>query len=332
MIQMTKTPCWLRALGLGAALALPLVPASAQSSYPTKPVRIVVQFAAGGGSDTLARAMADGLSKRLGQSVIVDNKAGAGGIIGADAVAKAAPDGYTLLLSIPGAVTSFKAIYKKLPYDPETDFRLISDIALPRTVLAVNPSVPARNFKELIDLIKKAPDKYTMGSWGPGVQPHQLQVFMDKTYGTQTALAAYKGEAPMAMDLLSGVIPMAVGSTTTLKPYVIAGKLRPLAVFGATRTKALPDVPTFAEQGYKDDIFMTTAPYYLLAPARTPDAIVERLGKEVAVVVRQPEVLERLESLGLEPIGDTPAEATALFKESVPKLIKLARDTGVTVD
>ena len=332
MIRTTPPARWLRALGLCAAFALPMTSAWAQASYPTKPVRIVVQFAAGGGSDTLAGAIADGLSKRLGQTVIVDNKAGAGGIIGADYVAKAAPDGYTLLLSIPGAVTSFKVIYKKLPYDPETDFRLISDIALPRTVLAVNPSVPAKNYKELLELIKNAPDKYTMGSWGPGVQPHQLQVFMDKTYGTQTALAAYKGNAPMAMDLISGVIPMAVGSTVTLKPHIVAGKLRPLAVFGATRTKALPDVPTFAEQGYKDDVYMTTAPYYLMAPAKTPDAIVERLGRDVAQVVRQPEVIERMDGLGLEPMGDTPAEATALYKASLPKLLKLARDTGVTVD
>lgn len=332
MNPMTPSTRWLRALGLCTALALPMAGAWAQPAFPAKPVRIVVQFAAGGGSDTLARAIADGLSKRLGQPVIVDNKAGAGGIIGADYVAKAAPDGYTLLLTIPGAVTSFKVIYKKLPYDPETDFRLISDIALPRTVLAVNPSVPAKNYKELLELIKSAPDKYTMGSWGPGVQPHQLQVFMDKTYGTKTALAAYKGDAPMAMDLISGVIPMAVGSTVALKPHIVAGKLRPLAVFGSSRTKALPEVPTFAEQGYKDDVYMTTAPYYLMAPARTPDAIVERLGRDVAVVVRQPEVLERMEGLGLEPMGDTPAEATALYKASLPKLLKLARDTGVTVD
>jgi len=332
MIRITPSVRWLRALSLCVAFVLPLTGAWAQPSYPNKPVRIVVQFAAGGGSDTLARAIADGLSKRLGQPVLVDNKAGAGGIIGADYVAKAAPDGYTLLLTIPGAVTSFKVIYKKLPYDPETDFRLVSDIALPRTVLAVNPSVPAQNYKELLELIKQAPDKYTMGSWGPGVQPHQLQVFMDKTYGTKTALAAYKGDAPMAMDLIGGVIPMAVGSTMTLKPHIAAGKLRPLAVFGSTRTKALPEVPTFAEQGYKDDVYMITGPYYLMAPAKTSDAIVGRLAQDVAVVVRQPEVLERMEGLGLEPMGDTPAEATALYKASLPKLLKLARDTGVTVD
>lgn len=332
MIKTTPASRWPQALGLCAAFAMPAAGAWAQDAYPNKPVRIVVQFAAGGGSDTLARAIADGLSRRLGQPVIVENKAGAGGIIGADYVAKAAPDGYTLLLSVPGAVTSFKVIYKKLPYDPETDFRLVSDIALPRTVLAVNPSVPARNYQELLELVKKAPDKYTMGSWGPGVQPHQLQVFMDKAYGTKTALAAYKGEAPMAMDLISGVIPMAVGSTAALKPHIAAGKLRPLAVFGTTRTQALPDVPTFAEQGYKDDVYTTTAPYYLMAPAKTPDAIVERLGREVAQVVRQPDVLERMEGLGLEPIGDTPAQATALYRDALPKLMKLARETGVTVD
>ena len=159
MKKLIPSSRWLCALGLSTAFAWPMASAWAQPSYPSKPVRIVVQFAAGGGSDTLARAIADGLSRRLGQPVIVENKAGAGGIIGADYVAKAAPDGYTVLLTIPGAVTSFKAIYKKLPYDPETDLRLISDIALPRTVLAVNPSVPAQNYKELLDLVKKAPGK-----------------------------------------------------------------------------------------------------------------------------------------------------------------------------
>ncbi len=295
-------------------------------------MRIIVQYQAGGSADALARLVGEGLSKRLGQPVLVENRSGAGGIIGTDYVAKSPPDGYTLLLTVPGPITANLALYRKLPYDPRTELRMVSDIARTRTVMAVHPSVPAKNFKELVAAIKAAPGKYAMGSWGPGTQPHQAQVFMDKAYGLQTVHVAYKGEAPMSVDLMGGVIQMTIGSVTTLQPQIAAGKLRAIAMAGPNRSRMLPDVPTFAEQGFKDDIYMVTAPTSLMAPAKTPDAIVERLGRDVAAVVREPEVQRRIEEMGAEPIGNTPAEATAAYQAFLPISLKLTQATGVTLD
>ncbi|GER21099.1 Bug family tripartite tricarboxylate transporter substrate binding protein [Variovorax boronicumulans] len=323
----------LRAPGLCiVGLHLTAGAALAQADYPSKPIRIIVQYQAGGSADALARLVGDGLAKRLKQPVLVENRSGAGGIIGTDYVAKSAPDGYTVLLSVPGPIAANLALYKKLPYDPRTDLRHVSDIASTRTIMVVHPSVPAQDFKGLVEAVRKTPGKYAMGSWGPGVQPHQMQVFMDKTYGTQTLHVAYKGESPMAVDLLSGVIQMTVGSISTFQPYVAAGKLRAIAVPGAQRAKAAPTVPTFAEQGYKDDMFMLMAPTSLLVPAKTPDAIVEKLSREVAAVVKQPEVQRRIEDMGAEPIGNTPAEASAAYKAFLPVSLKLTRATGVTLD
>ncbi len=177
---------------------------SARAEFPSKPLRIVVQYQAGGSSDILARLVAEGLSKRLGQPVVVENRSGAGGIIGTDYVAKSAPDGHTLLLTVPGPVTANIVLYGKLPYDPRTDLRMVSDIATTRTVLAVHPSVPAKDVAGLIAVLKAAPGKYAMGSWGPGTQPHQIQVYMDRAYGLRTLHVPYKGESPMAIDLIGG--------------------------------------------------------------------------------------------------------------------------------
>ena len=326
----------LRRLGLAgavfSAMAFSACSAWAQAPFPSKPLRIVVQYQAGGSTDILARIVAEGLSKRLGQPVVVENRSGAGGIIGTDYVAKSAPDGYTLLLTVPGPVTANMVLYSKLPYDPRTDLRMVSDIATTRTVLAVHPSVPAKDFKGLIAAVKAAPGTYAMGSWGPGTQPHQVQVYMDRSYGLRTLHVPYKGESPMAVDLIGGVIHMTVGSVTTLQPYIAAGKLRALAVAGPRRAKALPDVPTFAEQGYTDEVYALTGPTSLMAPAKTPDAVVERLGREVSAVIHQPEVTRRIEELGAEPLGNLPAEATAAYKAFLPVTLRLTQATGVKLD
>ncbi|MGQ3130317.1 Bug family tripartite tricarboxylate transporter substrate binding protein [Variovorax sp.] len=305
---------------------------SARAEFPSKPLRIVVQYQAGGSSDILARLVAEGLSKRLGQPVVVENRSGAGGIIGTDYVAKSAPDGHTLLLTVPGPVTANIVLYGKLPYDPRTDLRMVSDIATTRTVLAVHPSVPAKDVAGLIAVLKAAPGKYAMGSWGPGTQPHQIQVYMDRAYGLRTLHVPYKGESPMAIDLIGGVIQLTVGSIATLQPYIAAGKLRALAVAGPRRAKALPEVPTFAEQGFADEVYALTGPTSLMAPAKTPDAVVERLGREVAAVVHQPEVARRIEELGAEPVGNLPAEASAAYRAFLPVTLRLTQATGVKLD
>lgn len=322
---------WARQAVCAALSLLPLA-AIAQGDYPNKPIRLVVPYPAGGLTDTLARQVADGLSKRLGQPVVVENKSGAGGIIGTDFVAKSAPDGYTLLMTIPGPITSNIALYKKLPYDPRTDLRPISDVAMARTVLAVNSAVPVKTVNELIAYAKKEPGKLRMGSWGPGTQPHTIQAYMDKSYGVDILHVPYRGEGPMVTDLLAGQVNVTIGSVTTLRQHIAAGKLRPLAVAGTTRAKALPDVPTFAEAGYADAAYKIVGPTTLLAPAKTPDAIVERLGREVSSLVKTPDMQAKIDEMGAEPLGNTPAEAERAYKAYLPVVLKLTADTGVTLD
>jgi len=317
------------------SLAAPLLAATlayAQTDWPSKPVRIVVQFQPGGSTDTIARILAEQLSQRLGQTVVVDNRPGAGTIIATNHVAKSAPDGYTLLLTVPAAITSNLALYKKLPYDPRTELRMVSDVVSPAMVMVVHPKVQAHNFKDLIEEIRRAPGDFAMGSWGAGTQPHQVQTFMDQSYGLQTLHIAYKGEAPMAVDLVSGILHMTVGSVATFRTFIESGKVRPLAVTGAQRSRFLPNVPTFAEQGYADTVYTITGSISLMAPKATPDAIVERLGREVVAIMQMPEVRQRAETLGLEPIGNSPKEADAAYATYLPVALELAKATGVTLD
>lgn len=315
-----------------ATMALACGATAAQDAYPSRMIRIVVPFPAGGGTDNLARPLAEGLAKRLGQTVIIENKAGAGGNLGTDFVAKSPPDGYTLLLTPPAPIMQAIALYKKLPYNPQTDFRLVSDIAQSRAVCAVGASLPVKSFKELIDYAKANPGKLTMGSWGAGTQPHQVQVYMDKTYGTQTLHVPYKGEAQMLNDLIGGQIAMTCGSVTAIKQHVATGKLRVIGAIGPNRAAGMPDVPTLGEQGYRDEIYTLTGPFSLLAPAKTPQAIVDRLGKEVSAIVKSPEMTKAILDMGMEVIGNLPAEADAGYKARLPATLKSIRDTGVTLD
>ncbi|SOY72786.1 Bug family tripartite tricarboxylate transporter substrate binding protein [Cupriavidus taiwanensis] len=331
---------WLRAalprgalpwLGV-AALAVAPVAAPAQGAYPAKPIHLIVAYPPGGLTDTLARAVGDGLSRQLGKTVVVENKGGAGGIIGTDYVAKAAPDGYTLLMTIPGPITSNLALYKKLPYDPRTDLRAVSDIATARTVLAVNSSVPARTVAELLAYAGAAPGKLRMGSWGAGTQPHTIQTYFARQYQVDMLHVPYRGEGPMVTDLLAGQVNVTVGSVTALKQHFATGKLRPLAVTGTRRAQALPEVPTFTEAGYADEPFRLTGPITLMAPAKTPQDIVDRLGRETASLVASADMRRRIADLGAEPLGTTPAQAEAAYKAYLPVVLKLTADTGVTLD
>lgn len=321
----------LRWLGVAAFAAAP-VAALAQGAYPAKPIRLIVAYPPGGLTDTLARAVGDGLSRQLGKTVVVENKGGAGGIIGTDHVAKAAPDGYTLLMTIPGPITSNLALYKKLPYDPRTDLRPVSDIATARTVLAVNSSVPAKTVAELLAYAKASPGKLRMGSWGAGTQPHTIQTYFARQYQVDMLHVPYRGEGPMVTDLLAGQVNVTVGSVTALKQHFATGKLRPLAVTGTRRAQALPDVPTFTEAGYADEPFRLTGPITLMAPAKTPQEIIDRLGRETATLVASADMQRRIVDMGAEPLGTTPAQAEAAYKAYLPVVLKLTADTGVTLD
>ena len=331
---MYTLPKWLGRLGttlLCATFTLTAAPAAAVS-YPDKPIRIVVQFAPGGSTDTMARVLGKELDKRLGQSVLVENRVGGGAIIGTNHVAKSRPDGYTLLLTIPGAIYNNLVLYQNLPYDPKTELRMVSDIATPRVLMLTHPSVPAKTFPELVELIKQHPGEYIMGSWGIGVQAHQVQTYMDQTLGTKTETASYKGEGPMLVDLASGVLPMGMSSVTGARSYLESGKLTPLAIAGDKRSEFAPEVPTFAEQGFKDPVYTITAPISLMAPAKTPDDIIELLSQAVAAIVAEPSFQKQLTTLGLEPIGNTAAEADANYEKNFPILTELTRSTGVSID
>ncbi len=308
------------------------LPALAQPAWPSKPIRIVIPLAAGGSADVLARRVGEALAARLGQPVIIDNKPGVGGNLGTDLVAKAAPDGYTLLMTPPVPITQAIALYKKLPYDPRTDFTFIADLAQARVFCATHPDVPARSFKELVEYARANPGKVSIGSWGNGSQPHMIQTYLDLTYGTKTLHIPYKGEAPMIADVIGGQISMTCGSVTSLKPYLQAGKVRAMGTLGTNRATGLPEVPTFAEVGYPDEVFKLTGPYAVLAPAKTPPEIIERLGRELVAIVKAPEMAQQIDSWGMEAIGAGPAEAAAGYHARLPVILKAVRDTGTTLD
>ena len=319
------------ALGAVATGTLPS-PSLAQTGYPERPVKLVVPFPAGGAGDTLARTLADSLSQRLGQPVVVDNRPGVGGNLGTDFVAKSAPDGHTLLLASPISVTQAVALYKRLPYNPVTDLSMVSDIALPRVVLVVNANVAASDIRQLLALAKAQPDKLSMGSWGAGTQPHIVQTHFEKAYGAPILHVPYKGEAPMINDLLGGQINMTCATVTATRAHIATGKLRALGVIGIHRSSALPTVPTFAESGYKDEVFQATAPFSLMVPARTPSPVIERLGREFVAMLQMPDIRQRVEAMGMEPMGTSPEVATAAYKARFPVLVQSVRETGVTLD
>ncbi|HWI78992.1 MAG TPA: tripartite tricarboxylate transporter substrate binding protein [Ramlibacter sp.] len=269
-------------------------------------MKIVVPFAPGGSTDVMARMVAEGLTTRLNQQVIVENKPGAGGNIGADYVAKAAPDGQTLVMGSIGTHATNSLIYPQMPYDTVKDFEPVTQVAAVSLVLVVHPSVPAKSVKELIALLKKEPGRYSYASGGVGASQHlagELFKYMTKT---KMLHVPYKGSAGALTDLLSGRVPIMFADLPLVLSHIQSGKLRALAVGDAKRSPVLPDVPTVAEAGVPG--YMASAWYGLFAPANTPAEVVAKLQSEVAVILKEPDVVKRMTQLGATPIGSTPAE------------------------
>ncbi|MFS8973709.1 Bug family tripartite tricarboxylate transporter substrate binding protein [Cupriavidus necator] len=318
--------------GLSLSLALPAAAQTSPQTYPVKPIRIVVPYVAGGGTDTIARAMGEKLGKRLGQPVVVENRAGASGIIGTDAVAKAAPDGYTLLLTITQSVLTNQFLYEKLPYDPRKDLTMISVLADAQLVLVAHPSVPARTARELGDYARGRPGKVTYASWGVGSLSHLSGAYFSKLMRGDATHVPYKGEAPMMQDLLGGQVQFGFASILTAKPYIQSGKLKALAVTGTQRSSALPDMPTFAESGMQDSAFKTLGWIGLLAPVGVPAPVVAKLEGEVRAILQTPDMQARLVALGLRTLGNSPAEAQALYARDWPVLKTLVADSGAKLD
>jgi tripartite-type tricarboxylate transporter receptor subunit TctC len=309
--------------------------AAAQSSakeaaaYPSRPIRFVVPFLAGGPSDVMARTLGQKMNQAWGQTVVVDNRAGAAGIIGADLVAKSAPDGYTLLMAQVGDTISM-SLYSKLPYNLERDFAPISLVGQTPFILVTHPALAAKNVQELVALAKAKPGALSFGSGGTGVASHLAGELFKSTAGIDVVHVPYKGQAPATADLLGGQISFMFNNPITSLPHIKAGKMRALAVSTGKRFSGLPDVPTVAESGFAGfDVGFWLG---TLAPAGTPRAIIDKLNTEMVKILRMPDVVERLAAMGVEVIGNTPDEFARIIKADVVKWGKVVRDSGAKAD
>ncbi len=299
--------------------------AAAQSGYPSRPVRLVVPSAAGGGTDTVARVIAQKLSESLGQQFIVDNRPGAGQMIGTESVAKSPPDGYTLLMSA-STLALNPIMYKKVPYDAVRDFAPVTQVASLPAVLLVHPSLPVKTVPELIALAKRRPGQIDFASAGIGTLPQISVELLKSMAGINLVHIPYKGSAPGMIALLSGQVSVMVPNLFTSLPHIRAGKLRALGVTTAKRVDALPELPAIAETvpGYEFSQW-----YGVLAPAGTPREIVARLHVEIARTLRLPELRARLAHDGAEPVGSTPEDFAALIRSETVKWAKVVKAAGI---
>jgi tripartite-type tricarboxylate transporter receptor subunit TctC len=284
------------------------------TTYPSKPIRLIVPFTAGGGTDISARIVGQKLSERLGVGIVVDNRTGAGGIVGTEIAARAAPDGYTLVL-VSSSHAINPSLHRKLPYDSVKDFAPVALVVLSPGMLVVNNSVPAHTVKEFVEWVRSKPGQLTYGSAGTATPVHLSMELLKSVEHLDIVHAPYKGAAAAIPDLLGGHIVAMIPSTASVLPLVKAGKLRALAVTSQARTAAAPDVPTMIESGVSD--YDASSWYGLLAPAGTPRAIVARLNAEIAQVLRMNDVRERLIGQGLDPAGGTPAEFAKKIDEEL---------------
>ncbi|HYQ99215.1 MAG TPA: tripartite tricarboxylate transporter substrate binding protein, partial [Casimicrobiaceae bacterium] len=293
-------------------------------------VRLVVPFTPGGSTDILARAVGQKLSESWGQPVVVDNRPGAGGIIGMETVAKSAPDGYTLVMGHIGTLAANPALYKTLPYDPVKDFAPVTLIARVPNVLVVGPAVPSRSVAELIALAKAKPGKLDYGSGGNGSAAHLATEYFKLKAGVDLQHIPYKGTAPALQDLLGGQIALMITGLPPVLPHVKAGKLRILGVASAQRLRQFPEIPTIAESGVPG--FEATQWYGILAPAATPKEIVAKLNREFVKALRDPAVGEKLAGEGADPVGDTPGEFAAFIASEIDLWGKVIRATGAKAE
>ncbi len=316
---------------LGALLAAVFMIGQAHAQdYPSGTIKVIVPFLAGSASDVTARLLSNSLAQELGANIIVENKGGAGGNIGTDFVARANPDGYTLLYSASGPLAINKTLFSKLPYDPETDFEPISLIVTLPNVLVVNPKIiPVKNVQGFIAYLKTNPGKINYASIGNGSSQHLAAVQFEQATGTKMTHVPYAGAPPILAALLSGDVPVSFQNIPTVQGLVRTGQLKALAVTTKQRSKLLPEVPTLQEEGLKD--FESYAWFGLVAPKGTPRAIVAQLNKEVLISMADPELRKRMLQIGAEPSPTSPAEFKALISAEVAKWRKLIHDARVPV-
>lgn len=327
---------WLRrSLASCATLALPLsraAPGAASDggTYPEKPIHLLVPSPPGDGPDILSRAIGAKLSAAWGQAVVVENRTGAGGRVGTEYVAKAAPDGYTLIMGNPGSHGINAAIYKDLPYDIERDFIAITEVMRQPNVLVVYPELPAHDVRELIALFKSNPGKYNYASGGNGSSAQLSAELFKRMAGVDVVHVPYKGATPALTDVMSGNDAMFIGNLPTAMPLIRSGKLRALAVTSAVRSPVVPELPTLAESGLPG--YETLGWLGLFAPAGTPNAVIEKLQVEVAKVVHQPDISALIAAQGGEPVGNSTAEFSAVVSRDIAKWKRIVQDAHIHVE
>jgi tripartite-type tricarboxylate transporter receptor subunit TctC len=335
MIEATHKGRRLALAGLLAlsALASPVAsqsPAASADGFPNKPIRLIVPFATGGVTDTSGRVIAEALARRLGQQIVVDNRPGASGNIGTSAVATAAPDGYTLLLAFDGTMVINPHVFAKVPFDTLKDFSPIGRIGEAVLILVANPGVKASSLQEVIGLSKATPGGLSYGTSGIGGTPHIAGELLNQRTGAQLQHVPYKGGGQAITDAIGGSIPLVYTAVAGAQAHVKGGRLKAIAVSSATRSSSLPEVPTFIESGLAD--FVSSSWVGILAPARTPAAIVRRLNTELNAVLADPAVRERLAVLGIDPAPGTPEQFLEDMRRDLAKYGPVVRAAGIKVE
>jgi tripartite-type tricarboxylate transporter receptor subunit TctC len=318
------------ALRLMGAACLPAVAFAQQPEWPSRTVKLIVPFPPGSTPDVLARLVADRLATTLRQAVVVDNKAGAGGNIGTDAVAKAAPDGYTVGVSITGPLVNNTVLYKTLPYDPFRDLAPVTLAAVQPNVLAVSTDLGVSTVRELIELLRRNPGKYNYASVGAGTVSHLSMELIKARTGTFIVHVPYNASPAAVMSILQGDTQMASLAPLAVIPQVKAGKLRALAVTTAERSVFMPDVPTFREAGIPD--IEATAWIGIVVPARTPQAIIDRLNREIVAILKDPQTIEKLRAVYMDPVGNSPQAFAAFMQEELRRWKPVIVRSGATID
>ena len=325
------TLCTTRRRALAAAAMLALGGSAwAQEAWPGKPVRMIVPFAPGGPNDFLGRLVAQKVTEQVGQSVVVENRGGAGGTVGLDAAAKSAADGYTLAMGGTSNMAIAPSLYKRLPYDPARDFAAIVNVAHVPYALAVNPTVPARTVKELVALAARKPGNLSYGSSGTGSVSSLAAELLNAMSKVRIVHIPYKGTAPALTDVVAGQIDMMFADLAAINPHARAGKLRVLAVTGGKRLASAPNLPTVAESGLSG---YDVSPWFgVVAPAGIPRDAVVKLNGIVAAALKSPDMLQRLNNVGYEPIGGTPEQFAATIKSDIVKYGKVIRSAGIKAE
>jgi len=312
---------------LGGAMALSPLARAQTNAWPNKPIRLIVPFNPGGATDAIARTFAQALSGRIGQAVLVENKPGASGVLGTAEVVKAPADGYTLMLSLSTAMLVNQFLYTKLPYKPQQDLTLLSQVSTGPVVLVVPSSVAANNVPELLAYVKRNKGKLSYGSWGAGSSGHLALAYMSKSQDADMTHIAYRGEAPMMQDLLGGRLSVCFASALNAKPFIESGQLKGLGVTGRQRMAILPELPTIYEQGVEDDAYATVGWVAIGAPAGLPRDVVDQLSAHIAEIAKDPKMIQIVTNVGFNLMMNRPEEFRQNYERDFPvwkRLVEIA--------